>query len=152
MSEHGSYLPGGGGHQTGPDPSGAADSGFTAAMSRNELFADLSLPRLEQVLQPGERVLLALPAVASETPKALIVTDSRVVLAQVTGLRNRPKTLRSEPAPRVRGISFGGGAFSRVHIHVDGARDIRMMPHRKHDAARFTREFEQLLHGGAPRP
>lgn len=137
----GPYLPG-----APADPS----HGYGAAISRNELFSGLALHRAAEVLEDGEKVLLALPAVASDNPKVLMVTTHRVVLSHVKGLARRARALRSEPSGRVRGVSFGGGAFSPLTVRIEGARDIRMMPHRKTDAARFAAELEQLIHTGRP--
>lgn len=142
MTDHGDdgpYLPG-----APSDPS----SGFHAAISRNELFSGLSLQRFADVLEPGERVLLALPGVAGDTPKVLMVTTARVVLAQLKGLRSRARVLRSEPSAQVRGVSFRGRVLSLLTVRIEGARDIRMMPHRAKDASRFAEEFEHLIRTG----
>lgn len=142
MSPHGDggpYLPG-----APSDPS----HGFSAAISRNELFSGLSLQRIADVLEPGETVLLALPAVASDTPKVLMVTTARVVLAQLKGLRNRARVLRSEPSSHVRGVRFRGRTLSLLTVHIEGSRDVRMMPHRAKDASRFAEEFEHLIRTG----
>lgn len=133
------YLPGA---PTNPS------NGFTAALSRNELFSGMSLNRIADVLEPGETVLLALPAVASDTPKVLMVTNHRVVLAKIKGLLSRARVLRSEPPARVRGIRFRGRVLSLLTVRIDGARNIRLMPHRAKDASRFTEEFEQLIRTG----
>lgn len=142
MSHHGDdgpYLPG-----APSDP----HNGFSAAISRNELFSGLSLHRIADVLEPGETVLLALPAVASDTPKVLMVTTARVVLAQLKGLRSRARVVRSEPSAQVRGVRFRGGVLSLLTVRIEDSRDIRMMPHRAKDASRFSEEFEHLIRTG----
>lgn len=127
----------------------AADNGYAAALSRNELYADLGLRRTGDVLEPSERALLALPAVASDAPTVLIVTDSRVVLSRVGGWRARAKALRSIPAAKVRGVEYQKGAFTRLRLLVDGERDLRLLPHRKDDAERFAGELDHLLRTGS---
>lgn len=124
------------------------DNGFGAALARNELFGDISLRRTGEVLEPGERALLALPAVASDAPTVLIVTDSRVVLSRVGGLLARPTAVRSIPAAKVRGVEYRKGAFTRIRLLIDGERDLRMLPHRKDDAERFAGELDHLLRTG----
>lgn len=122
---------------------------YASALNRNELFATPALSHdIPVVLEPDEEVILALPGVAGEFPDVLIVSDRRVVLAKVAGPLKRAKIRQEAPASAVTGISYRPGVFSRVKIHVDGQRDIAMMPHKKKDAERFAREMEELLRTG----
>ncbi len=121
----------------------------SSALSRNELFATPGLHLdIPIVLEPDEDVFLALPGVAAKFPNVLIVTASRVLLAKVAGPFKRATVRRKAPASSVRGVSYRPALFTRVHIQVQGKRDIKMLPHSSEDAERFTREMEELLRTG----
>lgn len=126
-----------------------AEMTYASALNRNELFASISLrDEGAKVLDPDEEVLLVLPGVAGDYPNVLIVTSTRIVLAKLGGVMRRAVIKREAPAQAITGASFGGGPFSVMKVHVSGGRDLRMMPHRKQDAARFAGELEHLIRTG----
>lgn len=123
---------------------------YATALNRSELFESPGLRReIPDLLHPEENVLLVLPGVAGDFPNVLIATSSRVMLAAVAGPLKRANVKREIPATVVAGVQYRPGIFSRVHVQSNTGRDIKMMPHRKADATRFTSEFERLLRTGS---
>lgn len=122
---------------------------YATALNRNELYATPALSRdIPLVLNDDDEVLMALPGVASEFPKVLIVTGDRLIKAKVAGPIKKAAVLREVPASQVTGVSYRPGIFTRIHVDVAGARKITMVPHTKTDAERFTRELTHLLNTG----
>ncbi|MCW4458741.1 hypothetical protein [Microbacterium sp. MPKO10] len=129
-------------------PTPAAMS-YGTALSRNELFSSPGLQRdVPRILDSEEEVLLALPGVAGRYPLVMIATAQRLLVAQVTGGVKGVRLKKEASARSITGISYRPGLFTRVRVHSSETHDIRMVPNRKVDAERFTREFDSLLRTG----
>lgn len=129
-------------------PTRAAMS-YGSALTRNELFTSPGLQRdVPKILDSEEEVLLALPGVAGRFPDVMIAPVRRLLVAKVTGGIKGVKLGREVFANQITGVSYRPGLFTRVKIHVHGARDIAMIPNRRVDAERFVHSFDCLLRTG----
>ncbi|MGP9612681.1 hypothetical protein ACT3TE_05440 [Brachybacterium sp. AOP42-B2-9] len=123
---------------------------YATALNRNELFESPGLRRdVPSLMTPEEEVLLVLPGVAGDFPNVLIATASRVMLAAVAGPLKRAKIKQEVLAAEVTGVAYRPGLFARVKVAAASGRELKMVPHRRADAERFTREFDHLLRTGS---
>ncbi|MEU3275354.1 PH domain-containing protein [Saccharomonospora sp. NPDC006951] len=128
-----------------------AEVTYATALNRNQdLFFNhgmqRDIPRL--LLAPDEEVLLVVPGTAGEYPNVMVVTDRRIMLAQVAGPVKRAKLKREIPAQQVASVSYRPGIFTRIAVHPHQGRPLRIMPHRKTNGERFVLAFEHLLRTG----
>lgn len=123
---------------------------YATALNRNELFESPGLRRdIPSLMTPEEEVLLVLPGVAGDFPEVMIVTAARVMIAAVAGPIKQAKVKREVPASEVTGVTYRPGLFARVKVAAASGRELKMVPHRRADAERFTREFDHLLRTGS---
>ena len=123
---------------------------YATALNRNELFESPGLRRdIPSLLHPEEEVLLVLPGVAGDFPDVMIATAQRFLLAAVAGPLKKAKIKHEVPAAEVADVQYRPGLFSRMKVATGSGREIKMVPHRKVDAERFAREFDQLIRTGS---
>ena len=123
---------------------------YATALNRNELFESPGLRRdIPSLLHPEEEVLLVLPGVAGDFPDVMIATAQRFLLAAVAGPLKKAKIKHEVPAAEVADVQYRPGLFSRMKVATASGREIKMVPHRKVDAERFAREFDQLIRTGS---
>lgn len=129
-------------------PGPASDPcGFEAALERTgDAVVDHRLMKIERILAPHERVLLALPGMASDNPSVLLATTTRLVRVDTGWFRL--KVARQAPAAHVLGATYRPGVLTRVHVGIRGDRGIVLSPSSKAAGERFAVDLEHLVRAG----
>lgn len=109
----------------------------------------------DQLLDPDEEVLLALPGIPDDKPRIVLVTRDEVILGRWNAVGYAPKDIkrkRAVPTGDVRGASYRPGLYYKVEIDVRSAWDLSIEPCTVEDGIRFAHALQALATTGEVPP
>lgn len=136
-----------------PHGTSTARESLARALCATTIHRQLKLPAdlAEQLLNPDDEVLLALPGIPDEKPKVVLVTAREVVFGRWNAVGRAPTEVtrkRAVPAGDVRGASYTPGMNYKVETQVDSARDLSLIPCTVEDGIRFAHALHTLATTG----
>lgn len=109
----------------------------------------------DQLLEPDDEVLLALPGIPDDKPGIVVVTTREVLLGRWNAVGYEGKDVtrkRAVPARDIRGAGYIPGLHYNVEIDVHSARGLSLEPCTAEDGIRFTHALRTLAATGRVPP